>query len=98
MGTLGGARVLGRDGEIGSLEAGKLADVALWRIDTLPHVDIADPVAALVLGSPPPLELLLVQGRPVVERGRLVTVEESDVAAGAAAANRKLMKRAGVQR
>jgi hypothetical protein len=27
-----------------------------------------------VLGAPPPLELLLVQGRPVVERGRLVTV------------------------
>ena len=28
------------------------------------HADIADPVAALVLGSPPPLELLLVDGRP----------------------------------
>ena len=61
-----GARALGREAEIGSLEPGKLADVALWRLDTLPHADIADPVAALVLGAPPPLELLLVQGRPVV--------------------------------
>jgi hypothetical protein len=34
----------------------------------------------------------------VVERGRLVTVEEKDVAAAAAAANRRLMKRAGVRR
>src|SRR6476469_10716290 len=66
MGTMGGARVLGREDEIGSLEAGKLADIALWRLDTLPHIDIRDPVAALVLGAPPPLELLLVQGGPVV--------------------------------
>ena len=32
------------------IEVGKLADLALWRVDTLPHADIADPVAALVLG------------------------------------------------
>jgi cytosine/adenosine deaminase-related metal-dependent hydrolase len=97
MGTMGGARVLGRDGEIGSLEAGKLADIALWRLDTLPHADIFDPVAALVLGAPPPLDLLLVQGRPVVERGRVVTVDEGEVAAAAAGASHKLLKRAGVK-
>ena len=78
---MGGAAVLGRQDEIGSLEPGKLADLALWRLDTLAHVDIADPVAALVLGSPPPLELLLVDGAPVVEQDRLVTVDEQDVAA-----------------
>jgi cytosine/adenosine deaminase-related metal-dependent hydrolase len=96
MGTMGGARVLGREDEIGSLEAGKLADIALWRLDTLPHIDIHDPVAALVLGAPPPLELLLVQGQPVIERGRLVTVDEDEVAASAAAANRRLLNLAGV--
>jgi cytosine/adenosine deaminase-related metal-dependent hydrolase len=60
LATIGGARVLGWDDQIGSIEAGKLADLALWRVDTLPHADLADPVAGLVLGSPPPLELLLV--------------------------------------
>jgi cytosine/adenosine deaminase-related metal-dependent hydrolase len=64
MATIGGASVLGRADELGSLEPGKLADVALWRVDGLPHAGIVDPVAALVLGSPPPLELLLVHGRP----------------------------------
>ncbi|MEU0546500.1 8-oxoguanine deaminase [Micromonospora sp. NPDC005979] len=79
LATRGGARCLGRSDEIGSLEVGKLADVALWRLDGLGHADIADPVAALVLGAPPPVELLLVGGRPVVEGGRLTTVDERDL-------------------
>jgi len=97
LGTMGGARALGREAEIGSLEPGKLADVALWRLDTL-HADIADPVAALVLGAPPPLELLLVQGRPVVEQGRVVTIDADQATADAAAASRRLLTRGGVDR
>jgi cytosine/adenosine deaminase-related metal-dependent hydrolase len=97
LGTMGGARALGREAEIGSLEPGKLADVALWRLDTL-HADVADPVAALVLGAPPPLELLLVQGRPVVERGRVVTIDADQASADAAAASRRLQTRGGVGR
>ena len=95
LATLGGADVLGRGDEIGSVEAGKLADLALWRLDTLPHAGIADPVAALALGTPPPLELLLVHGRPVVERDRLVTVDEDELARDAAAASQPLLDRAG---
>jgi cytosine/adenosine deaminase-related metal-dependent hydrolase len=97
LGTMGGARALGREAEIGSLEPGKLADVALWRLDAL-HADITDPVAALVLGAPPPLELLLVQGRPVVERGRVVTIDADRAAADAATASRRLLARGGVNR
>ena len=62
LGTIGGARVLGREGEIGSIEVGKLADLAVWKLDTVAHAGITDPVAALVLGSTPPLKLLLVNG------------------------------------
>jgi len=83
LGTMGGARLLGRDQEIGSLETGKLADIALWRLDGLPHAGITDLVAALVLGARPPLELLLVNGETIVERDQLVTVDERGVAAQA---------------
>src|SRR6478736_4893054 len=96
--TIGGARVLGWDDQIGSLEPGKQADVAVWRVDTLPHVDIVDPVAGLVLGDRPPLELLLVGGRPVVDRDVLVSVDEDVLAARSAAASRALLTRAGVTR
>ncbi len=81
LATMGGARLLGRGQEIGSLEPGKLADIALWRLDTLPHAGIADPVAALVLGARPPLELLVVNGETIIERDQLVTVDERQVAA-----------------
>ncbi|MBW0102863.1 8-oxoguanine deaminase [Pseudonocardia sp. KRD291] len=94
LATLGGAGVLGRAGEIGSIETGKLADLALWRLDGLAHADVADPVAALVLGSPPPLELLLVNGRPVVERDRVLTVDTDAVARDCAAVHRTLLEKA----
>ena len=70
MATFGGAQVLGRAADLGSLEVGKLADIAVWRVDDLGSVDIADPVCALVFGSRQPLRLLLVNGVPVVERER----------------------------
>jgi cytosine/adenosine deaminase-related metal-dependent hydrolase len=95
MATLDGARLLGRDDEIGSVEVGKLADVALWRLDTLAHAGIDDPVAALVLGAAPPVELLLVDGRPVVEGGRMVTVDQEALAGRVAATQRDLVRKAG---
>jgi cytosine/adenosine deaminase-related metal-dependent hydrolase len=89
--TLGGAAVLGRSAEIGSLEPGKLADIALWQLDTPAHAGIDDPVAALVLGAPAPLKLLLVDGRPVVEDGVMSNVDEHALTAQAVRAGRKLV-------
>jgi cytosine/adenosine deaminase-related metal-dependent hydrolase len=94
LATMHGARCLGREGEIGSLEPGKLADVALWRVDDLPHAGIADPVAALVLGPAPRVELLLVNGEVVVENAELRTADEEEVARGIAAASRRLSRKA----
>ena len=55
---------------------------------------IEDPVAALVLGTPPPLELLLVQGRPVVRHDAMVDVDEERLAVDVRAASETLLGRA----
>ncbi|NIH84875.1 8-oxoguanine deaminase [Amycolatopsis granulosa] len=90
MGTMGGARCLGRHGELGSIEPGKLADLAVWDLTGLRHAGIDDPVAGLVLGATPPLKLLLVGGRTVVADGELRTGDEAAIARELAAASRRL--------
>lgn len=95
LATIGGSRVLGRDAEIGSIEVGKLADLALWRVDTAAHAGIADPVTALVLGSAPPLAALLVDGREVVRDGEVRTVDMDVVATQVARAQAALIAKAG---
>jgi cytosine/adenosine deaminase-related metal-dependent hydrolase len=94
LATLGGARVLGRDAELGSLTVGKQADVALWRVDGFGFDVIADPVVALTFGPVPPLERLLVGGNTVVDRGELRTLSAETAAARGRAAHRSLMQEA----
>ncbi len=83
MATLGGARLLGRAGEIGSLETGRRADLAVWDISGLAAAGAWDPVAALVLCGPFPVRDLLVEGRPVVRGGMLTRVDAAAVAEAA---------------
>jgi imidazolonepropionase-like amidohydrolase len=85
LGTIHGARCLGRDDELGSLEPGKLADVALWRLDDAGHAGIADPVTAMAMGPPRHAEALLVDGAPVVRAGELLTGDLDAIARAAAA-------------
>ncbi|PJM97931.1 8-oxoguanine deaminase [Streptomyces sp. CB01201] len=80
LGTYGGAQVLGRADHIGSLEAGKLADFVLWKLDTLAHASIADPVTALVFGAAAPVTASFVNGKQIVENSRLTTVDEDAIA------------------
>jgi cytosine/adenosine deaminase-related metal-dependent hydrolase len=92
LATLGGARNLGREHELGSLEAGKLADIALWRVDGPFTSAVADPVCALVFGPPPPLARVLVGGRTVVEDGELKTVAQDAAGRAGAEARRRLLR------
>jgi cytosine/adenosine deaminase-related metal-dependent hydrolase len=73
--TRGGAAVLGRRPELGSIEPGKRADLAVWDVSGLEAAGAWDPVAALVLCGPFAVRDLLVEGRPVVRGGALTGVE-----------------------
>jgi cytosine/adenosine deaminase-related metal-dependent hydrolase len=89
LATIGGARCLGRAEELGSIEVGKLADLALWRVDELGAAGIADPVCALVLGAAR-LDRVVVNGRTVVAGGVLQTADAADLARAAAAASARI--------
>ncbi len=79
LGTRGGAAVLKRD-DLGSLEPGKRADLAVWRTDGLELGGADDAVAGLVFSGPHRVDRLLVGGEDVVRDGRLVTADEEEIA------------------
>ncbi|MFE3193561.1 8-oxoguanine deaminase [Nocardia sp. NPDC059240] len=91
VGTLGGARNLGRHNEIGSLEVGKLADIAVWRVDGF-RAALEDPVCALVFGPQPPLARLLVGGNTVVADDELRTVPHDAVGKAGVDARKRIMR------
>jgi cytosine/adenosine deaminase-related metal-dependent hydrolase len=93
LATIGGARCLGRESELGSLEVGKLADVAVWRLDGLGLAGGLDPVFCWAFSSSAPLELLLVNGRGVVAEATLLTADSGRLAREAAAASARLVSR-----
>ena len=78
--TRGGASVLGRGAELGSIEAGKRADLAIWDVSGLEAAGAWDPVAALVLCGPFAVRDLLVEGRAVVRAGTLVRTDPRAIA------------------
>jgi cytosine/adenosine deaminase-related metal-dependent hydrolase len=79
LGTRGGAALLRRD-DIGSLEAGKQADFAVWSTDGLELGGADDLVAALVFAGPHRVDRLVVGGDEVVRGGALVRADEVEIA------------------
>ena len=70
LGTMGGARALGLDGEIGSLVLGKRADLAVLSLAGSPYAPVEDPAAAVVFGGSPERVLAtFVDGEPRYEKG-----------------------------
>jgi cytosine/adenosine deaminase-related metal-dependent hydrolase len=79
LGTRGGASVLRRN-DIGAVEPGKRADLAVWRTDGLEFGGADDLVANLVLSGSHRVDRLLVGGQDVVRGGALVQADEQEIA------------------
>jgi cytosine/adenosine deaminase-related metal-dependent hydrolase len=79
LATRGSASVLGRD-DIGSLEPGKRADLAIWATDGLEAGGAVDLVANLVFAGPHRVHGLWVGGEEVVREGSLVRADEREIA------------------
>ena len=79
LATRGGAEIL-RRADLGSIEPGKCADLAVWRTDGLELGGADDLVAGLVLAAPQRVERLYVGGEEVVRNGHLVHADERQIA------------------
>jgi cytosine/adenosine deaminase-related metal-dependent hydrolase len=79
LATRGGSAVLRRE-DIGSIEPGRCADLAVWRTDGLELAGAEDVVAGLVLSGPHRVDRLYVGGEEVVRDGRLVHADEEAIA------------------
>jgi 5-methylthioadenosine/S-adenosylhomocysteine deaminase len=85
MGTIGGARALGLDKQIGSLTPGKRADIILVRTDAINMAPMADPVRMIVQAAQPAnVDTVMVDGRILKRKGKLATLNETKVMRDAA--------------
>ncbi len=80
MATLHGARALGLDSEIGSLEAGKLADLIAVRLDACNTQPLYNPVSQLVYSTNSrQVTHVWVGGRQLVANGELCTLDRNEL-------------------
>jgi cytosine/adenosine deaminase-related metal-dependent hydrolase len=97
LGTLGGAHVLGRD-DIGSLEPGKAADFIAVKMNRLDFAGaLHDPVSALVFCTPPRVDVSVINGRVVVEDGKLTMLDLMPVIERHNRLAREMVERAGAR-
>jgi 5-methylthioadenosine/S-adenosylhomocysteine deaminase len=77
MATLGGAKCIGREKDLGSLEAGKKADFFIFNPKTPRSVPMADPIATLVYSATEEnIETTVVGGVVVMENRRSLLLDQ----------------------
>ncbi len=93
MATREGAAVLGREKEIGSLEVGKAADLAGFRLDTLELTGgLDDPLAALLFCDVKGADLCMVNGEVLIRNGELQRWDDEELKAIIRGQNRDSQK------
>jgi 5-methylthioadenosine/S-adenosylhomocysteine deaminase len=84
MATIEGARVLGLDRELGSLENGKRADLAIVSMSAARQTPLYDPISHLVYTSRgDDVRTVIVNGRVVMRDRKVLTLDEAAVLAEA---------------
>lgn len=97
MMTLGGAKAVGLQSLIGSLETGKRADIVIRSTNAAELMPSIDPVHQLVaVGHGPNADTVLVNGRVVLRGGHATRVDEADIFAKAQVSVRQIINRLGL--
>ena len=94
MATIDGARALGLDKEIGSIEVGKRADLTLLNLEALHTTPHPDPVSTIVYAAEASdVETVIIDGRVVMRDGELTTLDRESVIEAAKKQAELLVKR-----
>jgi cytosine/adenosine deaminase-related metal-dependent hydrolase len=97
MATIGGARSLRLEDQFGSLEPGKAADLVVFDGDAAALAGAHDPLGAVVfVAGPTEVRDVWVAGTRSVEGGRMVNVDEAEVAARARPIAHRIATAAGL--
>lgn len=76
LGSMGGARVLRMETDIGSIEIGKAADLIMWDLDTLEFAGgLHDPFTAPVMCDAKQVSFSMVNGKVLIEDGRFTNID-----------------------
>lgn len=98
MATLAGARALRWDTEIGSLAAGKKADLVTVPIDDFRYAGVRRPLQSfLAMGSSADVDMVVVDGRILVEDRATTFVDEHALSAAFVAASREFARAMGME-
>jgi 5-methylthioadenosine/S-adenosylhomocysteine deaminase len=97
MATINGARAIGWEGDIGSLEVGKKADFVLFDLDHVEWTPYGDPLQTLVWSaSSASIIETWVDGRALYRDGKIGTLDEGAVRCEAIARSAAILQRAGI--
>ena len=82
MATINGARALGLEDRIGTIECGKEADIVLINTDDVNMTPVNDPFSALIFSADRKnVDTVFCQGRKLLEHGNLLTIDKSEAIA-----------------
>lgn len=99
MATIDGARALGLQNEIGSLETGKRADVIVVRMNSIHSAPTTNNPASILVYSAQPadVEAVIIDGELVVGKGKMLIMDEQSVVEEANHEAKRLFDRAGLR-
>jgi guanine deaminase len=76
-GTMGGAKALGRDGQIGAIEPGRIADMVGYQLRSIPFAPCNNPLHQIVYSaSRAEVDTVIVDGETIQRGGKLTLVDE----------------------
>jgi 5-methylthioadenosine/S-adenosylhomocysteine deaminase len=97
MATVEGARALGEQDALGTLEAGKRADVIVVRLNELHVTPRTDLVSTMVYATQSTdVDTVIIDGEVVMRQRKLLTIDEAETIAAANREQEELLRRAGL--